>query len=114
MRQRIDTLRDSSRNHQRELHEAQNQQQTLSGRLASLRALQQAALGEGEGVVNQWLDSQNLGDAPRLAKQLDVAAGWERAVETALGSNLEAVCIDSVDSVVDALEELQQGKAKRH
>ena len=110
LRQRIDSLRDSSRNHQRELHEAQNQQQTLSGRLASLRALQQAALGEGEGIVNQWLDAQNLGEAPRLAKQLDVAAGWERAVETALGSNLEAVCIDSVDSVVDALEELQQGK----
>jgi len=110
LRQRIDTLRDSSRSHQRELHESQNQQQTLSGRLASLQALQQAALGEGEGVVNQWLDTQNLGEAPRLAKQLKVDAGWERAVETALGSNLEAVCIDSVDSVADALEELQQGK----
>jgi chromosome segregation protein len=75
-----------------------------------LQALQQAALGEGEGTVNQWLDAQHLGDAPRLAKQLEVAPGWERAVETALGSNLEAVCIDSVDSLVDAIDELQQGR----
>jgi chromosome segregation protein len=110
LRGRIDALRDASRNQQRELHAAQNQQQSLSGRLASLQALQQAALGEGEGVVNKWLDSQSLGDAPRLAKQLDVEAGWERALETVLGSNLQAICIDGVDSIADAVASLQQGR----
>ncbi len=110
LRDSIDGLRDASRNQQRELHQSQNQQQGLSGRLSSLKALQQAALGEGEGVVNQWLDAQDLGEAPRLAKQLDVASGWERAVEIALGSNLEAVCLDDVDSIAAALEQLQQGK----
>ena len=51
LRSRIDELRDSSRNQQRELHDAQNEQQALGGRRASLLALQQAALGEDEGCV---------------------------------------------------------------
>jgi chromosome segregation protein len=109
LRSRIDELRDSTRIQQRELHEAQNEQQALGGRRASLQALQQAALGEGEGVVNQWLGAQGLNEAPRLAKQLDVDSGWERAVETVLGFYLEAVCVETGDALVDALAELKQG-----
>ncbi|MEA3243579.1 MAG: chromosome segregation protein SMC [Pseudomonadota bacterium] len=109
LRSRIDELRDSTRNQQRELHDAQNEQQALGGRRASLLALQQAALGEGEGVVNQWLGTQGLSEAPRLAKQLDVDSGWERAVETVLGFYLEGVCVEAGDDLVDALAELKQG-----
>ncbi|MGI9320041.1 MAG: chromosome segregation protein SMC [Thiogranum sp.] len=109
LRSRIDELRDSTRNQQRELHDAQNQQQALGGRRASLLALQQAALGEGEGVVNQWLAAQGLNEAPRLAKQLDVDSGWERAVETVLGFYLEAVCVEAGDNLVDTLADLKQG-----
>ncbi len=109
LRVRIDELREASGNQQRELHETQNQQQSLSGRLASLQALQQAALGESEGAAIRWLETQDLADAPRLAKQLDVDHGWERAVETALGSNLEAVCINGVDRYAEALQAFEQG-----
>ncbi|MEA2080720.1 MAG: chromosome segregation protein SMC [Pseudomonadota bacterium] len=109
LRSRIDELRDLTRNQQRELHEAQNEQQTLGGRRASLLALQQAALGEGEGVVKQWLEAQGLSEAPRLAKQLDVDSGWERAVETVLGFYLEAVCVDAGDELADALAGIKQG-----
>ncbi|MGD8842168.1 MAG: chromosome segregation protein SMC [Gammaproteobacteria bacterium] len=109
LRGRIDELRESSCNQQHELHEAQNRQQSLRGRLASLQALQQAALGEGQGATIAWLDSQGLADAPRLAKQLDVDSGWERAVETALGFNLEAVCMDGIDRYVEALQGFEQG-----
>jgi len=109
LRSRIDELRDSTRNQQRELHDTQNQQQALGGRRASLLALQQAALGEDEGVVKQWLGERGLNEAPRLAKQLDVDSGWERAVETVLGFYLEAVCVEAGDDLVDALAELKQG-----
>jgi len=109
LRNRIDELRQSTRTLQHELHEAHNEQQALSGRLASLQALQQAALGEGQGAVIEWLDAQGLAEAPRLAKQLDVDSGWERAVETALGFNLEAVCIDGIDSYTEALQGFVQG-----
>ena len=109
LRGRIESLRESTRSLQQELHQAHNTQQGLSGRLASLHALQQAALGEGQGAVIEWLESRGLADAPRLAKQLDVDSGWERAVETALGANLEAVCIDGIDSYADALQDFAQG-----
>ena len=109
LRSRIEELRDSTRNQQRQLHDAQNEQQALGGRRASLLALQQAALGEDEGGVNQWLAAQGLNEAPRLAKQLDVDSGWERAVETVLGSYLQAVCVQAGEGLVEALAELQQG-----
>ena len=37
------------------------------------------------------------------------AGGWERAVETALGDYLEAVCVDGLDALAGALEQLRQG-----
>jgi chromosome segregation protein len=110
LRGSIDALRESTRTQQGELNEAQNRQQSLHGRMASLQALQQAALGEeGEGGINRWLDARGLTDAPRLATQLDVDAGWERAVETVLGFYLEAVCVDGTDELAEALGELGQG-----
>jgi chromosome segregation protein len=109
LRGRIEELRDLTRAQQSELHDLQNAQQDMRGRLASLQALQQAALEQREGEVNQWLDARGLGEAPRLAKRLDVDGGWERAVETVLGSYLEAVCVDGTADLADALNELQRG-----
>ena len=36
-------------------------------------------------------------------------SGWERAVETVLGSYLEAVCVDSIDDVAAMLSGLASG-----
>ena len=44
-----------------------------------------------------------------LAQQLRVEHGWERAVETVLGSYLEAVCVDGLDSVADLLGSFDGG-----
>ena len=83
--------------------------QTARGRLASLEALQQAALGKGSKKITEWLERQGLGDAPRLAQHLKVAEGWERAVETVLGESLEAVCTDGFDALTSVLESLESG-----
>ena len=80
-------------------HSSQSQQQVhgelqrLTGRLASLEALQQAALDPGKGV-GDWLCEQQLNDRPRLAEGLRVEAGWELAVETVLGADLHAVLLE--------------------
>ncbi|WP_397378653.1 chromosome segregation protein SMC [Pseudomonas sp.] len=73
--------------------QAQGELQRLNGRLASLEALQQAALDPGKGV-GEWLREQQLSERPRLAEGLRVAAGWELAVETVLGADLHAVMLD--------------------
>ena len=73
--------------------QAQGELQRLNGRLASLEALQQAALDPGTGTA-QWLREHQLSQQPRLAEGLSVDAGWELAVETVLGADLQAVLVD--------------------
>ncbi|WP_295803014.1 chromosome segregation protein SMC [uncultured Microbulbifer sp.] len=84
--------------------------QTSRGRQASLEALQQAAMGQGKAVAG-WLEQQNLQDRPRLAEQISADSGWETAVETVLGTRLQAVCIDQIESLQDALASLEGGQA---
>src|SRR5690606_5329175 len=79
------------------------------GRLMSLEALQQAALGVAQGKVTEWLAASGLDERPRLAQELTVEPGWERAVETVLGSYLEAVSVETIDSLADRLDSLQVG-----
>ena len=73
--------------------QAQGELQRLNGRLASLEALQQAALDPDTGTA-QWLRDHGLAEEPRLAEGLQVEPGWELAVETVLGADLQAVLVD--------------------
>ncbi|HEY0285378.1 MAG TPA: hypothetical protein VGC23_08315, partial [Vicinamibacterales bacterium] len=84
--------------------------QAARGELLTVEAVQKAALGKGQAAPEAWLAKQRLGGNPRLAQQLDVAKGWERAIETALGSYLEAVCVDGVDAIADAMDALDSGQ----
>jgi chromosome segregation protein len=56
------------------------------------------------------LKSKSLHLQPRVAQQLRVDKGWERAVETVLGSYLEAVCVDTLESVTDLLPSFDSGQ----
>jgi len=105
----IGQLRDSVHQLNTQLDETRSQLQDLRGRSASLEALQQAALGKEEGAVTQWLNNQHLQDAPRLAEELDVEAGWAKAAECVLGEHLEAVCVDGVDPLTDMLDGFEEG-----
>ena len=91
----------------REQDNIRQQQHDLRGRLASLQALQQAALGKTEKAISGWLDNQGLANNSRLAEHLNVEAGWEKATETVLGQYLEAVCVDDMGSLSNSLNELK-------
>jgi len=78
--------------------------------VVSLEALQKAALGRGDSRTSEWLGASGLAQKPRLAAQLSVRNGWERAVETALGDYLEALCVDELDAVADVLPSLPVGR----
>ena len=83
-------------------------QQSL-GTQVSTEALQQAALGKASGKVTQWLAAHSLEQQPRVAQRLRVEHGWERAVETVLGSYLEAVCVEGLDGIADLLGSFDGG-----
>jgi chromosome segregation protein len=73
------------------LNEARTRLQGLRGRLASLEALQHAALGQEKSAASEWLAKLGLDKSRRLGEALQVDAGWETAVETVLGGLLEGV-----------------------
>jgi len=105
----ISRQRDSNQQMDSQLRHKREQLQSLERRLASLTALQQAALGKQEGAVSEWLQAQGLQDRQRLAETLNVSGGWELAVETVLGLSLEAVCVEGLEAVTSALDGLARG-----
>ena len=95
---------------QAELDRARSALQQAQGRLVSLEALQQAALGTVRGKVVEWLQGHALHARPRLAQQLTVEPEWSRAVETVLGNYLEAVCVDGLDAVAALVGDFKVGQ----
>ena len=77
-----------------DLHERRERLEAMSGRLASLDALQQAALARASGEAAEWLDANDLAAAPRLAQVIEVEPEWAWAVECVLGSRLEAIRVE--------------------
>jgi chromosome segregation protein len=92
------------------LDQAKGDLQDMRGRLASLEALQEAALGKRQKQVIQWLEQHRLGMAERLGERLDVEAGWEKALEMVMGEYLEAVCVEGMDAVTGVLGTLEHGQ----
>jgi chromosome segregation protein len=109
VRDEIVSLRAQDQKLVAKLDEDRSTLQTLRGKLASLEALQEAALGRRGGKVAEWLSFQGLAERARLAERLTVDPGWERAVETVLGSYLEAVCVDGLEDIAAALDGLTHG-----
>ncbi len=105
----ISQQRESNSGTTRTLADARRHLQELQKTHASLEALQKAALGKQQGAVTTWLEEHDLDGVRRLAETLEVDNGWERAVETVLGHNLEALCVDGVECITDHLASLQQG-----
>lgn len=113
-RQRIDNgeaiekLREQEKVAAAEHNEVRSRQQALKGRHASLEALQQASMGDD--AEKQWLAAKGLADNPRLVDAIKPASGWEVAVETVLGSYLQAISVDDVVSNIGLLDDFKKGE----
>ncbi len=107
---RLTQARETLQQTQHQLNETHSELQDLRGRLASVQALQQAALGgEQESPGNRWLAAQGFAQRQRLAQRLEVDKGWELAVETALGAYLEATCVAPASFRAASFEALTEG-----
>lgn len=104
--ERLEQLRNELQQASQAQQQAQGELQRLNGRLASLEALQQAALDPDTGTA-EWLRDHDLSERPRLAEGLQVEPGWELAVETVLGADLQAVLVDDFNEL--DLAGFQQG-----
>jgi len=86
---------ESERTNAAALNEARTELQRQRGRLASLEALQHAALGQEKSAAGEWLARLGFDKARRLGEALQVNEGWETAVETVLGGLLEGVLTEA-------------------
>ena len=77
------------------------------GRVETLEALQEAALGQDQEELRAWIARENLGDRPHLAQRLKVDKPWELAVETVLGDFLQAICVSRCDEHLGRLPEAE-------
>ena len=104
----IQALREQDKQTRADYDTLRSEQQTLKGRQASLDALQQAA--KGDESERKWLADKGLADKPRLADSVVPAKGWELAVETVLGSYLQAIAVDDVVASIDLLNDFKKGE----
>ena len=109
-KQAVTELQDQQRGAQTNLAGVREQAQEKRGRLSSLEALQHAALGQEQGAAAKWLQQHGLDSAARVGERLQVEAGWENAVEGALGQLIEGVLVEAPETLVDALGELGEGR----
>ncbi|MGH8198435.1 MAG: chromosome segregation protein SMC [Steroidobacteraceae bacterium] len=106
----LQSFREEERQASAALDAAKAALQTARSELLTVEAVQKAALGKGQSGTVEWLARHKLDRQPRLAQQLEVEKGWERAAETALGSYLEAVCIEAIDSIARATDGFDAGQ----
>jgi chromosome segregation protein len=108
--ERIAQARDERRDASSELDTLRATIAQRKGRMASLEALQQAAMEDGSSAVSQWLAGRQLDQRQRLLETLEVEPRWQAAVETVLGDYLQAVCVDDIGQLGNYLDELQHGQ----
>ncbi|MCK9637157.1 MAG: chromosome segregation protein SMC [Methylobacter tundripaludum] len=106
LHQQIREQRQQIKQYHDELHARRSEMQSVKGKITSLELLQQHAMGKDNKHLSAWLASVDLTENRRLAEFLDVQGGWDRAVETVLGSYLEAICVESADQVIPGLQRL--------
>jgi chromosome segregation protein len=109
-REQVQTLRTEQFAAEKRLETARGDRERARAELTSLEAVQKAALSDNAGKAAEWLAGTGLTNRPRVAQTLEVESGWERAVETALGDYLEAVCVEDLDGLAQALEGFAKGR----
>jgi chromosome segregation protein len=108
--ERVQVLRTEQLGAEKAREAARAERERARAERTSLEALQKAALTHDAGSATEWLAGAGIIQRPRVAETLDVESGWERAVETALGDYLEAVCVDQLDDLAGALDSLSKGR----
>lgn len=101
---RGEMLRQQLSQTEKDLHQAQDQLHGLKIQQASLVAAQQAALGKEVNrneAIGSWADS------PRLVESIKVDKDWRLACEFVLAEGLQAIVVDSLDSLWSELPKLE-------
>jgi chromosome segregation protein len=87
---------------------AQGKLTGVEARVLSLRQLQERV--QGQSRVKPWLAQQGLDGLGKLWQKLDIAPGWETAVEAVLRERVQAIELGQLDRVTAMLDTSVPGK----
>ena len=108
--QQLSQLQSEIDNAMTNIHEASVQVQNLRGTFASLKALQEQERQPEQGDFSDWWQQHDLYNAKKIADDLEVDEGWEKAVEHVLGYMLNGVEVDTLDSYIAAAATIKSGR----
>jgi chromosome segregation protein len=113
---KIPALESAVRERQLELDAASRARAEIEARINALSQLQaKLSRGANGGNMESWLAARGLDKAPRFWQGIEIASGWEDALEAVLRERLNAavpdqVALDSRDSAADWLTQPPPGK----
>lgn len=85
------------------LNEANAELSALKARHEALEALQRAV--QSRDALLPWLKRHQLDTLPRLWQQLEVAQGWEKALESVLRQRFTALRLENLDSALQLVRD---------
>lgn len=103
--------RQQQRDAEQAVSEERQRVQSLRASLESQQALLDEQLGAGDDVLQSWLSQNSLSDMPRVASQLNIADGWEFAVEQVIGRFTQGLCLPDIGQLSSAMREAPRGLA---
>jgi chromosome segregation protein len=83
----------------------------LRAALESQQALLDEQLGGQDNELQAWLSQHGLTDMPRVAGQLQIASGWEFAVEQVIGQFSQGLCLPDIGQLSEPLASAPKGLA---
>ena len=109
LQQQVREQRDVNHTLSLSLDQRRQSLQQFKGRLSSLLALQQAALGENQASL-AWQRRAGETQVTLLAEKIQVNAPWEKAVEAVLGPLLQAMLVEEQVLGTFSAQDMQQGQ----
>ncbi len=107
----IPALEQAVNERQAELGAAMRTRASVEARINALSQLQaRLAKGANGADMESWLAARNLDKAPRFWQGIEIAAGWEDALEAVLRERLNGIAPGHVDSAADWLTQPPPGK----
>ena len=83
--------------------------QKKQAQASSLQVLQEARLGHDSDAFHEWIEKAGLTKDNLIAEKIEVADGWESAVEKVLESFLQGVQVGSIEQQMEKLDSFSHG-----
>ena len=95
--ERLPVLEEERRQAQQQVNQDTAQSAQLDARLDAIKSLQEKI--ESQGKIKPWLEKHELEKLPKLWQKIQIAAGWETALESILRERTSALELSNLDWV---------------